>query len=164
MHQGFEAGLGGEEIGAVEDGTDIGRHAGAHVEARDVSLGVLLEMELAALPRDGGEDSSTGGRESAMGIADNEGEPVKTTGLERGEEGTPMNLRLTESGADAQDGALSIGADADGDENGAIQKLAALADLFVSGVENQIGTTSQRLISPGLKFDIELGGTGADLS
>jgi len=32
LHQGFEAGLGGGEIWAVEDGTDIVRHAGAHVE------------------------------------------------------------------------------------------------------------------------------------
>ena len=104
LHQGFEAGLGGDEILRVEDGTDIGRHAGTHVEARDVSLGVLLEMELAALPRNGGEDGGTGGRESAMGIADDEGETVKTSGLERGEEGPPVDLSLTEGGTDTEDG------------------------------------------------------------
>jgi len=164
LHEGFEAGLGGDEIRAVVDGTDIGRHAGAHVETGDVSLGVLLEMELAALPRDGGEDGSTGGRESAMGVADDEGETVKASGLERGKEGTPVDLRFAERSADAEDGSLSVGADPDGDENGAVQELAALADLFVSGIQDQIGTASQRLIPPGLKFDVELGGTGADLS
>ena len=48
----IEPGLSGGEIRAVEDGADVGRHAGAHVETGDVSLGILLEMELAALPRD----------------------------------------------------------------------------------------------------------------
>ena len=164
LHQDFKAGLGGGEIRAVEDGTDIGCHAGAHVQTGDVSLGVLLEMELAALPRDGGEDGSTGGRESAMGIADDEGEAVKASGLKRGEEGAPVDFRFTESSTDTEDGSFSIGADSDGDENGAVQELAALADLFVSGVQDQIGTTSQRLIPPGLKFDIEFGSAGADLS
>ena len=164
LHQGFEAGLGGDEIRAVEDGTDIGGHAGAHFETGDVSLGVLLEMELAALPRDGGKDGSTGGREAAMGVADDEGESMKASGLERGEERTPVDLRFTESSTDAENGALSIGAYSDGDENGAVQELTALADLFVSGIQDQIGAASQRLISPGLKFDIELGGAGADLS
>jgi len=121
-------------------------------------------MELAALPRNGGKDGSTGGREAAMGVADDEGESVKASGLERGEEGTPVDLRFTESSTDAENGALSIGAYSDGDENGAVQELTALADLFVSGIQDQIGTASQRLISPGLKFDIELGGAGADLS
>ena len=41
----IEPGLGGGEVRAVEDGTDVGGHGGAHVEARDVGLGVLLEVE-----------------------------------------------------------------------------------------------------------------------
>ena len=47
IHESFEAGLGGGEILRIEDGADVGGHAGAHVEPRDVSLGVLLEMEVA---------------------------------------------------------------------------------------------------------------------
>ena len=68
------------EIVGVEDGTDVGCHAGAHVQTRDVSLSVLLEMELAALPGYGGENGSTCGGEAAMGIADDEGEAVKASG------------------------------------------------------------------------------------
>ena len=164
LHQGFEAGLGGGEIRAVEDGTDIGRHAGTHVQTGDVSLGVLLEMELAALPGNGGEDGSTGGREAAMGVADNEGESVKASSLERGKEGTPVDLRFTERSADTEDGSLAIRADSDGDEDRTVQELATLADLFVSGVQDQIGAAAQRVIPPGLKFGIELGGASADLS
>jgi len=45
-----------------------------------------------------------------------------------------VDFGLAEGDADAEDGALTILPDPDGDENGAIQKLSALADLFVSGV------------------------------
>ena len=74
-----------------------------------------------------------------------------------------MDFGLAEGDADAEDGALTILPDPDGDENGAIQKLPALADLFVSGVQDHVGIASQRAITPGLEFEIELGGAGADL-
>ena len=74
-----------------------------------------------------------------------------------------MDFGLAEGDADAEDGALTILPDPDGDENGAIQKLPALADLFVSGVQDHVGIASQRAITPRLEFEIELGGAGADL-
>ena len=60
IHESFEASVSGGEIVGVEDGTDVGSDAGAHVQTRDVGLSVLLEMELAALPGDGRENGSTG--------------------------------------------------------------------------------------------------------
>ena len=74
-----------------------------------------------------------------------------------------MDFGLAEGDADAEDGALTILPDPDGDENGAIQKLPALADLFVSGVQDHVRIAFQRAITPGLEFEIELGGAGADL-
>ena len=46
----------GEATGAIEDAADGAGDFGALLQARDVSLGVLLEVELAALPRDGPKD------------------------------------------------------------------------------------------------------------
>ena len=46
----MEPGLGVRAIWGEEDAADVGCDFGAQVEARDVSLGVLLEVELAALP------------------------------------------------------------------------------------------------------------------
>ena len=158
-----EAGLGGGEIRAVEDGTDVGGDAGAHVEAWNVSLGILLEMELAALPGNGGEDGGAGGGETGMGIADDEGEAVKAARLEGSEEGAPVGFGLAESGADAENRTSAARADADGNQHGAIQELAALPDLFVTGIEDYIGTAPQRTFPPDLEFGIELGGAGADL-
>ena len=159
----IEAGLSRGEIGAIEDGADVGSHAGAPIETGNISLGVLLEVELATLPGNRGEDGSTGRGEAWMGIADDEGEAVKPSGLKRGQEVAPVNLGLAEGGADAENGAFPIGADPDGDEDGAVQELAALSDFFVSGVQDHVGTASQRAITPGLEFGIEFGGSGADL-
>ena len=163
IHESFEAGMGGGEIRRVEDGADVGGDAGAHVETRDVSLGIELEMELATLPGDGGENGHTGSREPAMGIANDEEEAMEAACLKGSQECAPVNFGLAEGDADAEDGALSILPDPDGDENGAVQELPALADLLVSGVQDQVGIASQGAIPPGLEFDIELGGAGADL-
>ena len=143
IHESFEAGLCGLEILRVEGEADVGGHAGAHVETRNVSLRVLLEMEL-AFARGRGENGGMGGREPGMGIADDE--VMKSACLEGSGEG-----------------ALCILPDPDGDQNGAIQKRTALTDLFVSGVQDQVGIASQGAIPPGLEFDIEIGGAGADL-
>lgn len=56
----LEAGLSRGEIRAVEDGADVGSHAGTPIETGNVSLGVLLEVELATLPGNRGEDGGTG--------------------------------------------------------------------------------------------------------
>ena len=74
-----------------------------------------------------------------------------------------MDFGLAEGDTDAEDRTLPILPDPDGDENGAIQELPALADLFISGVQDHVGIASQRAIPPGLEFDIKLDGAGADL-
>ena len=78
--EGFETGLGCGEVGAVEEGADVLGDAGAHVEAWDEGLGVLLEVELAALPGDGGEDGGACGGKAGVGVADDELEAVESTG------------------------------------------------------------------------------------
>lgn len=163
QHEIFEPGGGGREIGAEEDGANVGGDFGPQIEPGNISLGVLLKMELTALPGDGGEDSSSGGGESGMGVADDEGEAVKAAGLEGGKEGAPVDFGLAEGDADAKDGTLAVETDANGDENGTVQELAALAHLLVPGIKDEVRAGLQRTFAPGLKFAIELGGAGADL-
>src|ERR1035438_6914201 len=74
-----------------------------------------------------------------------------------------MDLGFTEGDADAQDGAFTFGVDAQGDQDGAIQELAPVADLFVAGIEHQVGKGLQGARAPGLELDIELGGALTDL-
>ena len=64
----LEAALGAGTVCAVEDAADVGGDLGAHFQARDAGLGVLLEMELAALPGDGWEDGAARGGEAGMAV------------------------------------------------------------------------------------------------
>ena len=89
---------------------------GAQFEARDVGLGVLLEMELAALPEDGGEDGAAGGGEAGMVVADEELEAAQAALLEAGEEVAPVDFGLAGGDAGAGDQALAVGGNAEGDE------------------------------------------------
>lgn len=163
LNEVFEASRGGGEIGAEEDGANVGGDFGPQIESGDEGLGVLLKVKLAALPGDGGKDGGSGGGETGMGVTDDVGKAVKAARLERGKEGAPMDLGLTESDADAEDRPFAIKADADGNEDGAVEKLAALANLLVTGIKDEVRTGLKRAFAPGLKFAIELGGTGADL-
>ena len=74
-----------------------------------------------------------------------------------------MDLGFAEGDADAEDGAFAIGADADGDEHGAVAQETAVAHFFIAGIEDKIGAGVQRAVAPELEFDIEFGGAGTDL-
>ena len=56
-------------VGELKNGADVGGDGFFQVLARDVSLGILLEVELASVPGDGGEDGGEGGFETLMGVA-----------------------------------------------------------------------------------------------
>lgn len=88
-------------------------HFLTYFEAGDIGLGVLLEMELAALPGDGGKDGLAGGSHARIVIAEDGAGAAETAGDEGGEEFAPMDFGLAQGGADAGDGAFAIGADAD---------------------------------------------------
>ena len=149
--------------GGFKDTADGAGHFGALIQARDVSLGVLLEVELAALPGDGAKDGLAGGGHAGMIVADDEGDAAQAALDQALEEGPPMHLGFTEGDADAEDGALALGSDAQGNEDGAVAELAVVADFFVTGVEHEIGTGTQWPVAPLLQFGVELFGAFADL-
>src|SRR5450759_602128 len=124
---------------------------------------MVLEVELAALPRHGGKDGGARGAQAGVVVADDELDAVETALLQALEEVTPMDLGFTEGDADAQDGAFTFGVDAQGDQDGAIQELAPVTDLFVAGIEHQVGKGLQGARAPDLELDIELGGALTDL-
>ena len=76
---------------------------GAEGDFWAVVLGILLEMELAALPRDAGEACGEGRAEAGVIVADEEGDAVEAAILEGGEEVAPVNLGLAQSDADTED-------------------------------------------------------------
>ena len=120
----------------VEYGADAGGDLAFEVLFGDVVLGVLLEVELAALPWTGIERGFEGGPETCMRIGCNHVGNANAAFLEAGQELPPMNLRLGESAGDAENHAFAvIASHADCFQGGAIPYSAIDADLVVGGVE-----------------------------
>lgn len=159
----FEALLGGGASWAVENAADGACDFGALVEARDVGLGILLEMELTTLPGHARKDGRASGFEADVIVTDEELDAVEAALDEALEKGAPMHFGFTESGADAQDGAFAVGTDPEGHEHGTVQHLAVLADFFIAGVQHQIGKSAEGPISPFLEFGVEEFGALADV-
>ena len=116
----FEDG-GGEQISGclegegVKDGADVGGDGIFHFLVGDVGLGVLLEVELAAIPGDGWEDGAEGGFESFVGVAGNGSGDGESAFFEAGEELAPVDFGFGEGDGGAEDGAFAVGGiDADG--------------------------------------------------
>ena len=74
-----------------------------------------------------------------MIVTDNKVDAVEAALEKALEEGSPVEFGFSESDTDAQKGAFAIEANAQGDEHGAIQQLAVVPDLFIAGVQDQVG-------------------------
>ena len=159
----LEAGLSGEPIGAIENGADGVGDGGALVQARHMRLGILLEMELAALPGDARKDRLAGGPEAFVVITDDQPWGMETALLETGEKGAPMDLRFAQGDADAQDAAFAIGADAQSNEHGTIENLPPLPDFFIAGVDEDIAAGFDWPGTPAFQLGVEPGSALADL-
>jgi len=159
----LEPQFGGSAGGGVEDTADGGGGFGALVEPRHIRLGILLEMELAALPGHGAKDGLAGGGHAGVIVADDELEARQPALDEALKERTPVRLGFTEGDAHAQEGALALWGDAQGDEDGTITQLAVVTDFFIAGITDEVGDLAERSVAPFLEFSIEEFGAGADL-
>ncbi len=133
----------------------------SRIYAQHIGLGILLKMELAALPGHGGKNGLACGGHAWMSIADDERGATQAACDQQGKEGAPMDLSLTQRYADAKDSALAI--HAVGDEHCAVHEQAAMAHLLVTSFEDKIRARFQLAVAPELEFHIELGRAGAHL-
>src|SRR5512137_2872385 len=74
----LEAAFGRRTIGAVEHTADGLGDGGPLVQAGDIGLGILLEVELAALPRYGRKDGGARRAQAGVVIVDDELDAVET--------------------------------------------------------------------------------------
>ena len=74
-----------------------------------------------------------------------------------------MDLGLAEGDAGAEDLALAIEADAQGDGHGTVDHAATMADLFVAGIEDDIRKGAEGSGAPAFEFGVEPGGAVADV-
>ena len=162
-HHFFEPGLGAEAIRTVKDRADRLGHGSALIPARHISLGVLLEVKLAALPGHTRKDRLARRGQSLVLIADEELRGVQAALLQAGQEGPPVDFGFAQRDANAQNGPFAVGADAQGNEDSAINDLAAMADFFVAGIQKDIAAGFEGTLAPAFQFGVELGGALADL-
>lgn len=159
-----EAEFGAWAVLSEEDAADVGGDFFTHVEARDVGLCVLLKVELAALPGDGGKDGAASGGEASVVVGDEELEALQAACLQALEERAPVDFGLAECDAEAEDLAFSIGTDTEGDEDGAVENATRLADLFVASIEDDVGKSAERAGAPIGERIVEFSSAMTDVS
>ena len=105
----------------------------------DVLLGVLLEVELAALPGGGGEAGSEGGSQAGVGVGGDEVGNSQAALAQAVGKFTPVDFSFAQGAGYAEDHSFSVfAAHADGDQGGAISDGAVDADFVVGGVEGEV--------------------------
>ena len=148
----------------VEDVPDMCGSDALVAGGGNVGLGILLEMELAALPGDAGESAGQGCADALVVVAGDAQGPVHAPGLETLDESRPVLGRLGKPGGHAQDNPAACPClDADRDENGAIPDGSGHAHLCVGGIQVEVADRRQGAVSPFLEVFVEPGGALADV-
>ena len=98
-----------------------------------------------------------------MVIGDEELERAEAALLEALEEIAPVDFGFAECDAEAEDGAFTIGSDAQSDEHGAIDHAAAVADFFIACIEEDVGECAEGPCAPEEQIGIEACGALADV-
>ena len=122
--------------------------------------GVLREVELTALPDGAGQDGAAGGLQPGMVVADDEADAAHAAADQAVEESSPMNFGFREGSQETPKHAPSpVRSDADGGEQGGIADHAAVTQLLVAGVEEEIVDLAQRPAAPGGEFLVQQSGS-----
>ncbi len=125
-------------------------------------------MELATLPGHGWKHGRASGLEPGVVVTGDVGDAAQAALEEALEESPPVNFGFAQGDAHAQQDAFTVGTHAHGDEHRAVEQLAVLPDLFVAGIQDEIGKVAEGTLAPFLQFGIQefgarthLGGTDA---
>ena len=125
--------------------------------------GVLREVELTALPDRAGQDGAASGLQPSMVVTDDEADAAHAAVDQAVEEGAPVDFGFRGIAGDAEHAPSPVRSDADGGEQGGIADHAALAQLLVAGVEQEIVDLAQRPAAPSSEFLVQERGGPADL-
>jgi len=98
-----------------------------------------------------------------MVVADDELDAAHAAVHEVVQEIAPVDLGLGQRGRHAQQAPPAVRADADGRQDGRVADDAAVADLLVPGIEDQVCHRVEPARAPGPQFVVQQGGGAADL-
>ena len=106
--------FGRRAVGAVKNTAEGPPDLGPLIQPQNLRLGVLLAVELAALPRPGRADGGAGGLEAEVVVTDDELDAVAAALDQALKKGPPVNLGFAQGDADAEQGALASRSDPQG--------------------------------------------------
>jgi len=156
LHGLLEEAISLNPVRSVEDSSDVSGYLLTESLLRDVGLGVLLQVKLAALPGDIGEDSLPSSSHPRMVIANDQADSMKAPSREALQEVPPVDLSLGERDASAQDGALALRVDPNGTQQCLIDHPAPVTHLLVARINVDVGAFAQWARSPALQFLVKL--------
>ena len=128
----------------VPDPAQLGADPLADGGVGGVVNGVLREVELAALPDGTGQDGAAGGLQPGMVVTDDEADAADAAVDQAVEEGSPVDFGFRWIAGDAEHAPSPVRSDADGGEQGGIADHAAVTQLLVAGIEQEIVDLAQR--------------------
>jgi len=124
---------------------------------------VLCEVELAPLPGHRRQDGFSCGLEPGVVVAGDEADAAHAALDQAVEELSPVDLGLADRHRRTEHAAPAVGVDADGGQQGHVDDHAAVADLLVAGVEDEVRHVAQRPVTPAVELFVERRGGAADL-
>ena len=150
LHEPVQLFLGAHQGGGIPDAAEFSADGFADGRIRRVVDGVLSQMKLAALPPGARKDGLAGGAQPGVIIAGDEVDPAQAASDQIVKKAAPVDLGFRQGGGDAKHAPAAFGIDADRRQNGGITHHSALADLLVTGVEQQVLNVAQRPAAPRL--------------
>jgi hypothetical protein len=124
--------LGFHLVRGIEDRAQLGGDGFSRLLPGDELAGVLLQVELAALPGNGGQYRPAGCFQAGMIVGDDELDAFETTRQQAFQEAVPIDLGSRRGDRATQHPALARSLDADGDQHGAIDDSPLQAHLLAS--------------------------------
>jgi hypothetical protein len=142
-------------VSGIEDGAHQGsNHISGPLTGNELT-GILLQVQLAALPAPRGQHRLPGSLESRVGVGNDQLHSLQATGKKVFETPSPIDLCFGCGNLAAQHATLARGFDPNGTQDGAIDDSSLQADLLVAGVQEEIGHLAQAQLAPSLELLIE---------
>src|SRR5512144_1096831 len=116
-----------------------------------------------ALPDGAGQDGAAGGLQPGMVVTDDEADAAHAAVDQAVEEGAPVDFGFRGMAGDAEHAPSPVRSDADGGEQRGIADHAALAQLLVAGIEQEIVDLAERPAAPSSELLVQERGGPADL-
>ena len=148
LHRPRKQYLGLSSVLGAEDSADVRRHLPFHVLPGHIRRSVLLQVELASLPRDAPEHRDPRRFQPFMGVTRDQPHPAQAPRDKALQELLPVDFVFGQGHRDPKYGALAYPVHAHGNEYGGFLHQPILAHPLVASIEEDIWAGRKRPLTP----------------